>query len=137
MSNSCALAVSLVGDHEQPGVCWTNVFEQKAQSSKSLCPTRPRNDLVSRAQSGATAQQGADAKSARPLGPATPKPGEGGRRCHTKTWPMLMGKACDAGYATASSDPRRSLICTPAFPSRCGCASAVDVDGLAVSRRER
>src|SRR5687767_363403 len=77
----------------QPGVCWSNVIKQKAKNPKSLCPARPRNDFVSGPQGGAAAQQGHGTKSTRPLGPATPKPDEGGRPCHTKTimsaWPTF------------------------------------------------
>jgi len=100
-----------------------NGFKQKEQDSKSLCSTRPRNDFVSRPQCGAAAPQGHGSKSTRPLGPATPKPGEGVRRCHTKTktsaWPTLTGKARCAGNPRAASYPRRQLICTPAPSRRC------------------
>jgi len=95
---------------------WLNGFKQKEEDSKSLCPTRPSIDLVSRPQSGAAAPQGHGA-------PATPQPGEGERRCHTKTkssgWPTLRGKARFAGNPRASSFPRRQLICTPVPSRRC------------------
>src|SRR5688572_2487487 len=109
----------------QPGVRWLNVIKQKAKNPKSLCPARPRNDLVSGPQGGAAAQQGHGTKSTRPLGSATPKPGEGGGRCYTKTkpsaWLTLWWKVRCAGNPRASSYLRRQLICTPVPSRRCPC----------------
>ena len=55
----------------------------------------------------------------------------------TSAWPTLMRKAYGAGFATATSNPRRQLICTPAFPPRRCFVSVVVVGGLAVSRQDR
>jgi len=47
------------------------------------------------------------------------------------------GESLRCWYATATSDPRRQLTCTPAFPPRPCFVSVVVVGGLAVSHQDR
>jgi hypothetical protein len=124
---------------DRPGVRWTNVSEQKAQSSKSLCPTRPRKDLVSRPQSRAADESSAGPTPARFPGSATPAPGRGGRQCQTKATagPMLKGKGCSAGNARDSPGPRESSTCRPASRSSSTHASIVAVDGIRETSHDR
>ena len=82
--------VSPVGNHESPEDAGQMAMGRKHQVPKPLSATRPWEDLVSRAQSGETIEQGIDAKSTCPLGPELQRLA---KEDDDATWPMLRKPA--------------------------------------------